>query len=78
MGDLEPRVRAWTTEYIDAFVKHGEADLVRQLVWEIPALAVFAFLGCPDEDIPLAKELADHRVLVRWDPTKNPAPGDRA
>ncbi|WP_437499633.1 cytochrome P450 [Sorangium sp. So ce1099] len=66
VSDLEPWVRARTTEYIDAFVKHGKADLVRQLAWEIPALAVFRFLGCPDEDIPLAKELATPRALFTW------------
>ncbi|WP_437734477.1 cytochrome P450 [Sorangium sp. So ce1335] len=66
VSDLEPRVRAWTTESIDAFVKHGKADLVGQLAWEIPALTVFAFLGAPDEDIPLAKELATPRALFTW------------
>jgi cytochrome P450 len=63
---LEPRIRAIVTEYIDRFVKRGHADLIDDFVWEIPALVIFMFMGVPDEEAPQVKQFAARRTLFTW------------
>jgi cytochrome P450 len=52
---LEPRIRELTTRMIDAFANDGHADLVAQLVYELPALVIFILLGIPEADVPNVK-----------------------
>jgi hypothetical protein len=63
---LEPRIRAIVTDYLDRFAARGHADLVDDFVWEIPALVIFMFLGVPDEEAPLVKRFAARRTLFTW------------
>ena len=51
MKALEPYIREVATEFIDAFVKRGEADLVTELFYELPAHVVFRFFGIPEEEL---------------------------
>jgi len=44
----------------------GEADLVGQMLFELPALAVFLFLGADDKDAVLVKTLGSKRAIVNW------------
>jgi cytochrome P450 len=39
-------------ELIDGFVKRGEADLVRELTFELPIRVISRILGLPEEDFP--------------------------
>jgi hypothetical protein len=64
--ELEPRIRQVVTEYLDRFVTRGHADLVDDLVWEIPALVIFMFMGVPDEEAPLVKNFAARRTVFTW------------
>jgi cytochrome P450 len=41
----------------------GEADIVRALSWELPALVIFKVLGVPDEDVPRVKAAAAMRTV---------------
>ena len=41
----EPMVRRLTREYVDRFVDAGRADLVDQLLWEVPLTVALHFLG---------------------------------
>ena len=64
--EVEPRVRQIVTGYIDRFIEDGRAELVSQMLYEVPALAIFIFLGAPDEDAVLVKQLGSSRAIVNW------------
>ena len=64
--EVEPRVRQIVTGYIDRFIETGKAELVSQMLYEVPALAIFIFLGAPDEDAVLVKQLGSSRGIVNW------------
>src|SRR5690606_9219861 len=49
LRDHEPMVRQLVTEAIDSFIDDGEADLVRQLFWDVPFSVALNFLGIDDE-----------------------------
>ena len=66
VNEIEPRIRAIVTRYIDRFIDDGRADLVPQLFYEVPALAIFIFLGAPDDDAVLVKRLGSTRAIVNW------------
>ena len=54
----EPRVREVFTEYIDAFVQRGEAELVSELFWDAPAVVALEFMGLDEEEVAQAKQYA--------------------
>ncbi len=66
VDEIAPRIRAIVTRYIDRFADDGRADLVAQLLYEVPALAIFIFLGAPDDDAVLVKRLGSSRAIVNW------------
>lgn len=66
VSELEPRIRAITTRYIDRFIARGRADIVGEMLYELPALVVFLFLGAPDDDAVLVKQLGSTRAVVNW------------
>jgi cytochrome P450 len=66
LAEIEPRIRAIVARYIDRFIDDGEADLVAQMLYEVPALAIFIFLGASDEDAVKVKILGSKRALVNW------------
>ncbi|MEM8860161.1 MAG: cytochrome P450, partial [Chloroflexota bacterium] len=66
VAQMEPRIREIVTRYIDAFIDDGRADLVSQMLFEIPALAIFLFLGAKDEDAVFVKKLGSDRAIVNW------------
>ena len=55
---LEPRIREVVTEYVDAFVRLGQADLVADLCWEAPAAVALEFMGVPEVEIAEVKKNA--------------------
>lgn len=63
---LEPRIRALVSGYVDEIVRRGNADIVEDLVWEVPALVAFLFMGVPDEDVQRVKQFATRRTLLTW------------
>ncbi|MEM7112039.1 MAG: cytochrome P450 [Chloroflexota bacterium] len=66
VNQIEGRVRDIVTKYIDAFIEDGKADLVSQMLYEVPALAIFIFLGAKDEDAVFVKKLGGDRALVNF------------
>ncbi len=66
VAEVEPRVREIVNRYIDRFVEDGSAELVGQMLYEIPALAIFIFLGAPDDKAVMVKELGSARAIVNW------------
>lgn len=66
VNEVEPRVREIVSRYIDRFIDDGEAELVGRMLYEIPALAIFIFLGAPDDKAVMVKELGSKRAIVNW------------
>ncbi|HEY0602007.1 MAG TPA: cytochrome P450 [Herpetosiphonaceae bacterium] len=51
VAGLESSIRALTNELIDAFVADGEADLIPQFAFPLPALVICELLGVPRSDL---------------------------
>jgi len=66
VAQVEPRVREIVTRYIDRFIEDGRAELVSQMLYEVPALAIFIFLGADDDDAVMVKRLGSSRAIVNW------------
>jgi cytochrome P450 len=63
---LEPKVRGWVATYVDRFVRRGHADLVMELMWEIPALAALELMGVPEAEVERAKTFAVRRNTLNF------------
>lgn len=66
VNEMEAQIRQIVDRYIDRFIEAGEAELVSQLLYEVPALAIFLFLGASDEDAVFVKKLGSDRAIVNW------------
>lgn len=66
VNQMEDRIREIVDRYIDQFIDDGHAELVSQLLYEVPALAIFLFLGASDEDAVFVKKLGSDRAIVNW------------
>lgn len=63
---LEPYIRQLVNDAIDSFEKDKRADLVKQMVYELPALVLFKLLGIPEEDVQKIKMWADSRLILSF------------
>lgn len=66
IAKLVPSITTLVDDAIDSFIDDGEADLVEQMLYELPALVLFKLLGVPDEDVGNIKRWADNRLLFTW------------
>jgi len=62
----EPMVRALTREYVDRFIDTGRADLVDQILWEVPLTVALHFLGVPPEDMDLLRKYSIAHTVNTW------------
>ena len=62
----EPMVRRLTREYVDRFVNKGSADLVNEMLWEIPLTVALHFLGVPEEDMGKLREYSIAHTVNTW------------
>jgi len=63
---LEPYIRQLVNDAVDSFESDGRADLVAQMVYELPALVLFRLLGIPDGDVQKIKMWADSRLMLSF------------
>ena len=63
---LEPRIRALAIETIEKIRPQGEAEIIRELAYELPAYVIFMLLGVPNEDVLDVKQWAESRLLLTW------------
>ncbi|WP_182263076.1 cytochrome P450 [Rhodococcus sp. UFZ-B548] len=63
---LEGYIRATITEHIDRFVESGHADLIADLLWDVPCLVALQFLGIPEEDVDTVRKLATSLTEFGW------------
>jgi len=66
MKTLGPYIRRLVEESVSRFIDDKRADLVAQLVYELPALVLFKLLGVPPEDVAHIKQWADDRLLLTF------------
>jgi cytochrome P450/ferredoxin-NADP reductase len=62
----EDMIRRLTREKVDVFVDAGRADLVGQMLWEIPLTVALHFLGVPKEDMDTLKEYSVAHTVNTW------------
>lgn len=63
---IAPYIRQLVNSAIDSFENDQKADLVRQMVYELPALVLFKLLGIPEEDVQTIKMWADSRLILSF------------
>jgi cytochrome P450/ferredoxin-NADP reductase len=62
----EPMVRKLAREYVDRFIDDGRADLVDQMLWEVPLTVALHFLGVPEEDMDTLREYSIAHTVNTW------------
>jgi len=62
----EPMVRRLTREYVDRFIDDGKADLVDQMLWEVPLTVALHFLGVPEEDMDTLRKYSIAHTVNTW------------
>lgn len=62
----EPMVRRLAREYVDRFVDRGEADLVDEMLWEVPLTVALHFLGVPEDDMPTLRRYSIAHTVNTW------------
>lgn len=62
----EPMVRQVTREYMDRFIHSGRADLVDQMLWEVPLTIAMHFLGVPEEDMDQLRRYSIAHTVNTW------------
>lgn len=62
----EPMVRALAREYVDRFIDDGRADLVDQMLWEVPLTVALHFLGVPEEDMDTLRQYSIAHTVNTW------------
>ncbi|MGH8812211.1 MAG: cytochrome P450/oxidoreductase [Advenella sp.] len=62
----EPMVRQLTRQYVDRFINDGKADLVEQMLWEVPLTVALHFLGVPEEDMDTLRKYSIAHTVNTW------------
>ncbi len=62
----EPMVRRLARDYVDRFVNDGRADLVDQMLWEVPLTVALHFLGVPEEDMDTLRQYSIAHTVNTW------------
>lgn len=62
----EPMVRRLAKEYVDRFIDKGQADLVNEMLWEIPLTVALHFLGVPEEDMNTLRKYSIAHTVNTW------------
>lgn len=62
----EPVVRRLTREYVDRFIDAGKADLVDEMLWEVPLTVALHFLGVPEEDMATLRKYSIAHTVNTW------------
>lgn len=66
LGEHEEMVRRLVTERIDGFIDYGRIDLVPSLLYEVPLLVAFHFLGVPEHDMDLLHKYSVAHTVSTW------------
>lgn len=61
-----PMVRRLVARFVDRFVDRGEADLVDELLWEVPLTVALHFLGVPEDDMDVLRRYSIAHTVNTW------------
>ena len=61
-----PMAQALVQQHIDRFINDGQADLVDQLLWQVPLTVALHFLGVPEEDMALLRQYSIAHTVNTW------------
>jgi len=62
----EPSIRRLAREYMDRFIDNGKADLVKEMLHEIPLIIALDFLGVRGEDADKLRQFAVAHTVNTW------------
>ncbi|WP_274425010.1 cytochrome P450/oxidoreductase [Chelativorans sp. YIM 93263] len=62
----EDMVRRLTREKVDGIIDTGRADLVDEMLWEIPLTVALHFLGVPEEDMDTLRRYSIAHTVNTW------------
>lgn len=62
----EPMARRLAREYVDRFIDRGEADLVAEMLWEVPLTVALYFLGVAEEDMDTLRRYSIAHTVNTW------------
>jgi len=62
----EQSVRTRVSQLVAAMVERGQADVVRDLAWELPILVMLDLLGVPESDFDRIKAWSDGQIALVW------------
>ncbi|OCI90892.1 cytochrome [Agrobacterium sp. 13-626] len=66
LAEHEPMVRRLAKEYVDRIINSGEADLVEDMLWEVPLSVALHFLGVPEEHMGKLREYSIAHTVNTW------------
>lgn len=66
VAELEPFIRATVEARVEAVATLGRADLMAELIYDLPALVILYLLGIPDDGVPIVREAGDNRIAFVW------------
>ncbi|EIE99006.1 cytochrome P450/oxidoreductase [Saccharomonospora glauca] len=70
----EPMVRRLVREHVDRFINNGRAELVDEMLYEVPLTVALHFLGVPEEDHETLRRYSVAHTLNTWG---RPAPEEQ-
>ena len=59
-------VRELVRKKVDGFIYKGRADLVQEMLWEIPLMVALHFLGVPEDDMQELRKFAVAHTVNTW------------
>lgn len=62
----EPMARRLAREYVDRFIDRGQADLVDEMLWEVPLTVALHFLGVAEEDMETLRRYSIAHTVNTW------------
>lgn len=66
---MEPEIRALAIDMIEKLATKTQAELVKELVYDLPAYVIFLLLGVPKEDVAQVKAWAISRMMLTFSST---------
>jgi cytochrome P450 len=72
---MEPIVRRIVDESLDAVHTRGRAELMGEMLHDLPATVILEMLGIPADDIPIIRRGSSNRILFVWG---RPTPAQQA
>jgi cytochrome P450 len=66
VAELEPFVRETARSSLDRIEPLGRVDLMRELLYDLPAVVILQLLGIPEDGVPIVREAGDNRVVFVW------------